>query len=285
MKPLEQPNIQLFLKGKSYNLKDRPLVMGILNLTPDSFYSGSRFLDENLALKQVEKMVRFGADILDIGGESTRPGSQSISPQEEIQRVIPIIKSVQKHFPSLPISLDSYKPEVLQQGIEQGIDMINDVFALSFSPDMVRLAAQSNLPVILMHMQNNPKTMQHDPYYEDVVTEVALFLQNRIQHFLHHGGELKNVIIDPGIGFGKTLEHNFELLKNLEKLRINGVPILVGLSRKALFLKLLGLPVEERLTPSVVLGILSVLKGANILRVHDVKETVEAMALLRAMEI
>ena len=255
----------------------RPAVMGILNITPDSFSDGGVFLSRENALAHARRMTEEGADIIDVGGESTRPGAQPVSVQEEMDRVIPVIEALHKKI-SLPISIDTSKPEVMRAAVAAGAGFINDVRALR-DAGALEAAASLRVPVCLMHMQGEPRRMQENPSYRDVVADVGDFLRARLQAAQAAGIPTQRLMIDPGFGFGKTLEHNLELLRGLKKLQSLGAPILVGLSRKSLIGKALGLPVEGRLQASVALALMAVQNSARIVRVHDVGPTVEALRM------
>ena len=257
--------------------------MGILNLTPDSFSDGGLFLNKDKALNHVQQMITDGAQIIDIGGESTRPGAKDVSVDEECERVIPLIKAI-RETSDIPISIDSRKPEVMQQAIDAGASMINDVNALR-TDRAVELAAKLDVPVCIMHMQGKPRTMQETPSYKDVVKEVKNFLQQRIDVCLEAGIKKDNIIIDPGFGFGKTVEHNFVLFKNLVEFEKLGQPLLVGVSRKSMIGAILeNAPADKRLHGSVALATLAAWMNANILRVHDVKATSDALKLCMAVK-
>ncbi|RTZ58738.1 MAG: dihydropteroate synthase [Gammaproteobacteria bacterium] len=255
--------------------------MGVLNVTPDSFSDGGLFVTPDQALAQAGKMKRDGADIIDIGGESTRPGAEPVSVQEELDRILPAIERITRNV-DIPVSIDSWKPQVMQAAVEAGASLINDVNALQASGAM-EVAAQSGVAVCLMHKQGNPQTMQDNPSYDDVTAEVKAFLYGRIQTCISAGIDLGRIIIDPGFGFGKKLKHNYILLKNMAKLTDLGVPVLAGLSRKSMIGKELGLPVGQRLSASLSLALIAVANGAQFLRVHDVKETVEAVRMYEAV--
>jgi dihydropteroate synthase len=255
--------------------------MGILNVTPDSFSDGGVFLSRDDALAQAARMAQEGADIIDVGGESTRPGARAVSAREEIDRVIPVIEAVRERIP-LPISIDTSKPEVMRAAVAAGAGFINDVRALR-EEGALAAAAALNVPVCLMHMQGEPRTMQDDPRYADVVAEVAGFLRERLRAARAAGIPARNLVIDPGFGFGKTLEHNLELLRGLGKLQDLGAPVLAGLSRKSMIGKALGLSVERRLHASVALAVMAVQNGVRIVRVHDVGPTVEALRMWQAV--
>ena len=255
----------------------RPAVMGILNITPDSFSDGGNFLSRHNAVMQGLRMAQEGADIIDVGGESTRPGAQPVTVQEEMDRVLPIIEALHASV-SLPLSIDTSKPEVMRAAVSAGAGLINDVRALR-EPGALEAAAGTGAPVCLMHMRGEPRTMQADPYYDDVVAEVAEFLRERMQAARAAGIPANRMLIDPGFGFGKTLVHNLELLRGLRKLTSLGAPVLAGLSRKSMIGQALGLPVENRLHASVALAVLAVQNGASLVRVHDVGPTVEALRM------
>lgn len=254
-----------------------PQIMGILNVTPDSFSDGGRFVCVAKAVEHAVNMVEAGADFIDIGGESTRPGATPISVSEELDRVLPVIEQIKK-VTAIPLSIDTRHTVVMKAALEAGASMINDVAALQAAGAM-ELAAQYQVPVCLMHMQNTPENMQHAPEYDDVVQVVYTFLEQRIRDCLKAGIAKANIWVDPGFGFGKTLEHNLTLLGQLSQFKTLGCPLLVGLSRKRLFGQLLGKPVEQRLYGSLAGVVLSVLQGADIVRVHDVAATKDALVV------
>ena len=266
--------------GRKLDLS-RPAVMGILNVTPDSFSDGGVFLPPEKAIVQALRMAEEGADIIDICGESTRPGARPVSAPEEIDRVLPVVEALHRQIP-LPISIDTSKPEVMRAAVKAGAGFINDVRALR-EPGALETATQLEVPVCLMHMQGEPHTMQDDPRYADVVGAVRDFLKERLDACMNAGIPASRLVVDPGFGFGKTLEHNIELLRGLKKLQILGAPVLVGLSRKSMIGKALGLPVEQRLHASVALAVMAVQNGARIVRVHDVGPTVEALRMWSAV--
>lgn len=268
--------------GRPLDLR-RPAIMGILNITPDSFSDGGVFLSHENAIAQALQMAQEGADIIDIGGESTRPGAAPVSLQEEIDRVIPVIESLRGQL-SLPISIDTSKPAVMRAAVSAGAGFINDVLALR-EEGALAAAAALKVPVCLMHMQGEPRTMQDNPRYNDVVADVADFLSARLQAAQAAGIPPEWLVIDPGFGFGKSLEHNLELLRGLGKLKNLGAPILAGLSRKSMIGKALGLPVEQRLHASVALAVMAVQNGAGIVRVHDVGPTVDALRMWSAVHL
>lgn len=265
--------INLLCRNKKLDLS-APQIMAILNLTPDSRYGSNYYHQIDAAVERAHQMMAEGATIIDIGGESTRPGATPITIQEELDRVMPVIEKLAK-MPAI-LSLDTRHPEVMQEGIKIGIDMINDVNALQ-AEGALEIVAKSKVAVCLMHMQGQPTDMQKNPHYADVVAEVSTFLRQRFDSCLAAGIALNRICLDPGFGFGKNLQHNLQLLKNLHSIVNLGLPVLVGLSRKSMLEKLLGLPVEERLPASIALAVLAVQQGALIVRTHDVKPTYEAI--------
>jgi dihydropteroate synthase len=268
--------------GKQLDLGS-PQVMGILNLTPDSFSDGGRFVDPDVALKHAFEMVEHGAAIIDVGGESTRPGAQLVSLDEELERVIPIVERLAQAIP-VPISVDTNKPQVMREAVAAGAGMINDIMALQ-EPGALEAAAEVAVPVCLMHMQGKPRTMQQAPRYGNVVEEVKTFLRQRLDAGEAAGILRHNMIIDPGFGFGKTFEHNLTLLKELQVLHDLTVPVLVGISRKSMIGAIIGdKPVNERLVGSVAAAVVAAMAGAAILRVHDVRETVDAIKVVSAVK-
>ena len=271
----------IFICGK-YQLKlNRPHVMGIVNVTPDSFSDGGKYTSTQAAVCHALTLLAEGADILDIGGESTRPGAAPVSLDEEISRVIPVIEAL-KGVSTVPLSIDTYKPEVMRQAIAAGADMVNDVRALQ-EPGALDVLVKSHVGICLMHMQGNPMTMQMSPHYEDVVIEVGQFLADRLQVCLNHGIAKNRIVLDPGFGFGKTREHNISLIQQLEKLHRIGLPLLVGLSRKSVLGAIAGGDENQRLYASIAASVISAMKGAKIVRVHDVKATVDALKVLAAI--
>jgi dihydropteroate synthase len=262
---------------------ERTLVMGILNVTPDSFSDGGRFLTPDAAVQQAIRMAEDGADIIDVGGESTRPGSDPLPVEEELARILPVIRAVAGRIPT-PISVDTYKSAVANRAIEAGAAMVNDVSALAFDPDMAATVAELEVPICLMHIRGTPKTMQQNPVYGDVVSEVKAELMERIQVALDAAIRPENIIIDPGFGFAKTAGHNLELLRRLRELTELGYPILSGTSRKSTIGKVLGgLSVEERLEGTAATVALSIANGASVVRVHDVKEMVRVARMTDAV--
>lgn len=255
--------------------------MGVLNLTPDSFSDGGQFLTLDAALAQVERMIKEGADIIDVGGESTRPGAASVTAATELDRVMPVLERVGRQF-DVPVSIDTSKPEVMRAAVGAGADMINDVYALR-APGALAAAAELQVPVCLMHMQGEPRTMQASPHYEDVVRDVREFLATRAAAAEAAGLPRDCIIVDPGFGFGKTVEHNLALLRHLEQIGQLGYPVLVGLSRKSMLGRLLGRAANERLAGSLALAVLARQKGTGIIRVHDVASTLDILRVLAAV--
>ncbi|WP_086930798.1 dihydropteroate synthase [Agarilytica rhodophyticola] len=264
-----------------------PQVMGILNVTPDSFYDGGEYFrngnDISPALRQAEKMVDAGARFIDIGGESTRPGAEKVGVEEEMTRVLPVVEAICQRF-DVVVSLDTSRPEVIAAGVALGAGLINDVRALQHEGALAA-AKESRVPVCLMHMQGQPQNMQDTPSYGDVVTEVAGFLQARASACLQAGIDKSHILLDPGFGFGKTDAHNIALLKQLSAFKLGGFPILVGLSRKSILGRLLGREVEERLAGSLALAQYALHYGANILRVHDVAETIDIINMFKILNL
>jgi dihydropteroate synthase len=272
--------MKLDCNGKILNL-GRPRVMGILNVTPDSFSDGGKFLHSDAAINQAVQMATDGAAIIDVGGESTRPGASPVSAQEELDRVVPVIEALATRL-DIPVSIDTSKPEVMAAAVQAGAGLINDVNALC-ADGAVQQAAQLGVPVCLMHMQGQPATMQQAPRYHSVLDEVSAFLAERISVCVDQGISRQNLLIDPGFGFGKTLEHNLELLRRLDELEKLGCPVLVGLSRKSMLGTLTGREPEQRVAASVAAALLAVERGASIVRVHDVAETVDVLKILEAV--
>ena len=262
-------------------LLDRPRIMGILNITPDSFSDGGQWLSPRDALMQAHRMVAAGADMIDVGGESTRPGAAEVSVQQELDRVIPVIEAVWAET-RLPISVDTSKPEVMKAAAEAGAGLINDVRALR-EPGALEAAAGLGLPVCLMHMQGQPRSMQQAPHYDDVCAEVESFLLERATACEAAGIPSDRIVLDPGFGFGKRLEHNLALLNGLDRLSGHGYPVLAGLSRKSMLGAMTGREVDQRLAGSLALALIAARKGAAIVRVHDVAETRDVLEVLRAV--
>jgi dihydropteroate synthase len=260
---------------------ERPVVMGVLNVTPDSFSDGGRFVRLDDAVERGVQMAQEGAAIIDIGGESTRPGAEPVGLDEELRRVIPVIARLRSRTQAV-LSVDTSKPEVMHAAAAAGAAMINDVRALR-GPGALEAAAMSGCAVCLMHMLGEPRTMQESPSYEDVVAEVRLFFEDRVETCLTAGLPAERIVLDPGFGFGKTLQHNLELLRHLSELAVHDLPVLAGLSRKSMVGTLTGRPTEERVHGSVALAVIAALNGASILRVHDVAATVDALQVVAAV--
>jgi len=255
--------------------------MGILNITPDSFSDGGKWFGKSRAIQHAIKMQAAGADIIDIGGESTRPGAEAVSLQQELDRVIPVIEAITPEL-SVPVSIDTSKPEVMRDAVTAGAGMINDVYALR-QHGALQAAADLSVPVCLMHMQGDPRGMQHEPAYDDVVTEVTGFLLERAKQCEIAGIPPQNILLDPGFGFGKTLQHNLDLFHGLPALVKTGFPVLVGMSRKAMIGQLTGREVPDRIPGSITAAVLAVQMGASVVRVHDVAETRDALGVAAAL--
>jgi dihydropteroate synthase len=269
-------------KTKKLDLSARTHIMGVLNVTPDSFSDGGKFFKSDDAVRQGMKMIEEGADMIDVGGESTRPGSNPLPTEEELSRVIPVIEALSKKT-DVPVSIDTYKAEVARRGLDAGAQMINDISALRFDPKMKEVASEYKVPIVLMHIKGTPKEMQKDPSYEDVIAEIKEYLRQSIKIAQDAGIAREKIIIDPGIGFGKRLRDNLNILKNLKEFSILGCPILIGCSRKSFIGRVLDLPVEERSEGSLAALAVAVMNGANIVRVHDVKESKRAVSLIDAV--
>ena len=266
---------------KDINLSHK-VVMAILNVTPDSFYDGGVNTSETAWLQKVEQSLGDGAEIIDIGAVSTRPGAKEVNQDEELERLIPAIKSILKHFPGSIISVDTYRSAVAHAVIEEGALMINDISGGTFDPEILKIVAHAGLPYIVMHIQGTPRNMQANPEYADITNEVIDFL--KVQTEQAHQAGIQQVIWDPGFGFGKTNEHNFQLMKDLKLFKASGHPLLVGISRKSMINKVLGTKPSEALNGTTVLNTFALLNGADILRVHDVKEAVETIKLLEMLK-
>ncbi|WP_140720671.1 MULTISPECIES: dihydropteroate synthase [Gammaproteobacteria] len=270
---------QLTARGSVLDLS-HPHVMGILNVTPDSFYDGGRHNTPGKAIDHAHALIRDGATIIDVGGESTRPGAAQVSVDEELHRVIPVVEALARRF-DVWLSVDTSKPEVITASAQAGIHLINDIRSLS-EPGALEAAADSELPVCLMHMQGEPRTMQVAPHYDDIVVEVSSYLQAQIERCMAAGIARDRLLLDPGFGFGKRLAHNYGLLARLEELQAFGLPLLVGMSRKSMVGQLLDVPPLERLHGSVACAVIAAMHGAHIVRVHDVRATVDAMRVVEA---
>jgi dihydropteroate synthase len=262
----------------------RTLIMGIVNVTPDSFSDSGAFFDPEAAIGQALLMAHEGADILDIGGESTRPGAQPVPLDEELRRVIPVIRAVRQALPQMPISIDTYKARVAEAALAAGATLVNDVSALRFDPQMASLVAEADVPVILMHMKGAPQTMQNAPSYTDVVREITEFLRERIAFAQAAGIAIEKIIVDPGIGFGKRPQDNTEILRRLHELKALGRPILLGTSRKSFLGAITRRPVTERLEETIASCVIGALRGADIVRVHDVGPVKHALQVADAIK-
>ncbi|MDA8085610.1 MAG: dihydropteroate synthase [Nitrospiraceae bacterium] len=267
-----------------FDFSRRAYIMGILNVTPDSFSDGGLYLDPGKAVDHALRMAAEGADIIDIGGESTRPGAVATSAQEQIRRTVPVINAIKKRT-RIPVSIDTYRAEVARAAIDAGADILNDISGMRFDAAMPALAAGSGVPVVLMHIKGTPADMQKNPRYDALIPEILDYLRGSIGIALEAGVEAEKIIIDPGIGFGKTFEHNLEILKDLETFTGLGRPVLAGPSRKAFIGHILdGAPASERLEGTIAAAVIAIMNGANILRVHDVKEVVRAARVADAIK-
>lgn len=271
-------------KISGINLKiEKPIIMGILNVTPDSFYNGGKYFDFDKAIERGKEIEKQGADIIDIGGQSTRPGAKPIDEKEEIERVIPIIKELSKKV-KIPISCDTYRSKVAEKAISSGAKIINDISAFNIDKNLIDFLKRSDCGYVLMHMKGTPETMQLNPYYEDVIGEISEFFKEKLEILYKNGIDPERIVIDPGIGFGKRVCDNLKILKNLDKFKKFNRPILIGTSRKSFIGKILNLEVEERLEGTISTNVYAFLKGANIFRVHDVKETKRALDIIYEIE-
>lgn len=272
----------LNLRGRLYPI-DQPKIMGILNVTPDSFYAESRTPDDQHIAQRIEKLMSEGADMIDIGGYSSRPGADDVSPEEEMERLRRGLRMVRRLYPEVPVSVDTFRADVAKMCIEEeGADIINDISGGMMDRQMFRTVARLGVPYILMHMQGTPDSMQNAPHYDNLRQEVMLYFAQRIDSLCQMGA--KDIIVDPGFGFGKTLEHNYELLNHMEDFHVFRLPLLVGISRKSMIYKLLGGTPQTSLNGTTVINTISLMKGAHILRVHDVKEAVEARNIFLKMQ-
>ena len=269
-------------RGHYLTFGKRTLIMGVLNVTPDSFSDGGLYADADIAVNQAKEMVVQGADIIDIGGESSRPGSDPVPMDEELRRVLPVIKRLAQES-DVPISIDTYKSTVAEHALKAGAHIVNDISGLNFDPNMAKVAADYGAPVILMHIQGTPKNMQISPKYHSLISEIILYLRNSIEHAETVGVSPEKIIIDPGIGFGKTMEHNLEIIRRLKEFRCLGKPILIGTSRKSFIGKILDLPVEERVEGTLATVVASIINGADIVRVHDIKQVQRAVKMVDAI--
>ncbi|MBI5968207.1 MAG: dihydropteroate synthase [Deltaproteobacteria bacterium] len=262
----------LHFRRRTYDLSQRTLIMGVLNVTPDSFSDGGRFFEKEKAVDQGQRLAEAGADILDIGGESTRPGAKALDEEEEAQRVIPVIQDLSQRI-EIPISIDTRKARVAEKALEAGAEMVNDISALRFDERLAEVVAERRVPVVLMHMRGQPETMLLDTHYDNLMGEILEFFRQRIDHAESRGVSPEGIILDPGIGFGKSLEgkHNLIILKHLRQFKVLGKPLLIGTSRKAFLGEILGLPPREREEGTMATVAVAILNGANIVRVHEVE--------------
>lgn len=272
------PRKTLHCNGKLITI-DKPFVMGIINVTKDSFFSGSRYRSSYSIAKRAQQILAEGGDIIDVGACSTRPGSKPVSENEEMKRLDKALTAIRKKFPDAIISVDTFRSSVAKRVVKDfNVDIINDISAGEIDPAMFKTVAELNVPYILMHMKGTPENMQQNPTYENVIRELILFFNEKIEKLKQHN--VKDIIIDPGFGFGKTIEHNYTILKNLETFRLLELPLLVGISRKSMIYKALGISPEKALNGTTILNTIALQKGASILRVHDVKPAVEAIKLM-----
>ncbi|UCE17857.1 MAG: dihydropteroate synthase [Gemmatimonadota bacterium] len=280
---MENPSpFPLTCRNHNLDLGARTFIMGVLNVTPDSFSNGGRFQGLARAVDRAAKMVEEGADIIDVGGESTRPGSDAIPPEQELYRTLPVVEKLVKEL-HVPISVDTYRSQVAEKLLEAGAHMVNDISGLDFDPDMAHVVSRYEVPVIVMHIRGRPKDMQLNPEYDDLISDVYTSLKRCVTNALQAGVHKDKIVIDPGIGFGKTVEHNLEIFKRLREFSSMGYPILIGASRKSFIGKILDAPVDDRLEGSLAAVAVAIMNGANILRVHDVKPTVRAARLVDAI--
>jgi len=279
----KQPTFRLQGPGLDFELGPPVRIMGILNVTPDSFSDGGRFLKTDDAIRRAEALAGEGADLIDIGGESSRPGAETVPIEEEIRRVVPVIEKLAGRL-SIPISIDTRKSEVANRALAAGARIINDISALRFDPAMSALAAREGVPVILMHMQGTPRDMQVHPDYADVVREIAVFFESRIRFAEQAGIRRDRIVLDPGIGFGKTTEHNLEILARLAEFRALGRPLLIGPSRKSFIGRVLDLPPEERMEGTAAAVAVGIVNGASIIRVHDVRAMSRVARMVQAIQ-
>ena len=263
--------------------RNRPIVMGILNATPDSFSDGGKFRSPKDAIAQAERMLADGVDLIDIGGESTRPGAEPVGLQEELDRVLPVIEALKDC--GVPLSIDTYKPETMRQALHAGVDCVNDIWALRQTGAVDAVLESQNCGIVLMHMQRDPLTMQFDPEYINVIAEVKQFLKDRADLLISSGIAIDRIAIDPGFGFGKSLEHNLNMLSNFSEFSTLGLPVLAGISRKSMIGKITGKDTNDRVAPSIAAAIMAADRGASIVRVHDVAETVDALKLWEAIQV
>lgn len=278
----EKKRFILELGQKTFDLYSRTHLMGVLNVTPDSFSDGGKFFKLEEAIKQGLKLAEEGADIIDVGGESTRPGSEPVTIDEELRRVLSVIKQLAQQI-DVPISIDTYKSRVAKEALGSGASMVNDISGLRFDPEMKKVIAEHDVPVVLMHIEGTPKNMQESPKYENLLEDIKSYLNQSISIAEEAGIGEDKIIIDPGIGFGKALDDNQKILKNLREFKSLGRPVMIGVSRKSFIGKILDLPTDERLEGSLASMAVAIMNGANILRVHDVKESKRVAKLVDAI--
>ena len=264
-----------------FTKRKRPIVMGILNATPDSFSDGGKFRTPKDAIAQAESMIAYGVDLIDIGGESTRPGAEPVELQEELDRVLPVIEALKDC--GIPLSIDTYRAETMRHALNAGVDCVNDIWALRQNGSIDAVLESNHCGVVLMHMQRDPLTMQFNPDYQDVIVEVKQFLKDRAELLIFKGVDRKRIAIDPGFGFGKSLDHNLKMLANFAEFSSLGFPVLAGISRKSMLGKVTGKDTNERVAASIAAAVMAADRGANIVRVHDVAETVDALKLWEAI--
>ena len=272
------------LPQSTINFGERTLIMGILNVTPDSFSDGGSFIEKDAITAQVKNMLSYDVDIIDVGGESSRPFSEPVSIAEELKRVIPAIQAIRRINKTISISIDTTKAEVAQKAIAAGAKIINDISALRFDPEMIEVALKNNVPVIIMHMKGTPKNMQDEPHYEDIIDEIIFFLKERIAWAEDKGLSRERIIVDPGIGFGKTIRHNLLILKNVNEFKKIGCPVLIGHSRKAFIGKILDLESNERDSATASVSAYCAAKGIDIIRVHNVEINAQAIRMAEAIK-
>jgi dihydropteroate synthase len=273
---------KLTIGSQEFNLDRDVLIMGILNVTLDSFYDGGYYFEKEKAYKRVETIISEGADIIDVGGMSTRPGSLPVDTSEEIKRIIPVIEYINKNH-NILISADTYRSETALRAIASGAHMINDISGLSMDKGMADVIRKSNVSLVIMHIKGTPENMQENPEYENVIDEIYDYLEDKANTAVNSGIKPEKIIVDPGIGFGKTTEHNLKIINKVSEFKMLGYPVLIGVSRKSFIGNVLDLPVEERLEGSLAASVCSVMGGVNILRVHDVKETIKAVKIAKSI--
>lgn len=273
---------ELTIGSQKFNLNRDVLIMGILNVTPDSFYDGGYYFEKEKAYKRVETIISEGADIIDVGGMSTRPGSLPVDTSEEIKRIIPVIEYINKNH-NILISADTYRSETALRAIASGAHMINDISGLSMDKGMADVIRKNNVSLVIMHMKGTPENMQENPEYENVIDEIYDYLEDKANTAVNSGIKPEKIIVDPGIGFGKATEHNLKIINKVREFKMLGYPVLIGVSRKSFIGNVLDLPVEERLEGSLAASVCSVMEGVNILRVHDVKETIKAVKIAKSI--